>query len=186
MSLKIGDGRGRGLTASVSEANRLNVSAKTADRIYYVSRDDKLSFISTSVIASAAAGNYIYYIKNTSSTRNLFIFEMHLSSANAALWKVSKVTGTAAGTGITPINMNTGSGITAETASFGNAAVTGLTETAVIHPARNPADGSSDVGFGGALILTPNEAVAVEYDTGTTGGAEVTTEFWFERIERNN
>ncbi len=38
MGIEIDDGRGRGLSASVSEDNRLNVSSKAAPRPFYVSR----------------------------------------------------------------------------------------------------------------------------------------------------
>lgn len=185
--MKIEDGRGRGYSMSVSESNRANVSAKTAPRTYYVSRDDELVFNLVSIDASADAGDIIAYIKNISDTKNLFVKQVHLSSVNAALWKFWAATGTPAGTVLTPANLNLSSGRTSPTSAYGDGAVTGLTLASVPFDAlRTPANSHEEHIYEGALILGPGNAIAVEYDTGTTGAADVTIEFYFEDVGREN
>jgi hypothetical protein len=186
MGVIIDDGAGRGFSSSVSESNRLNVSAKTAERPYYVSRDDKLAFIATSIDATSVAGEYPFYLKNTSTTRNLFLWEIHMGTVEAVLFKMWEVSGTATGTEIFPVNLNLGAGLTAEASAFGNAAVGGLTAVNLLHLGRTSALGEVEMEFFGALILAPQDAIAIEYDTGTTGVVDVTAEFHYENFSRSN
>ena len=187
MGIEIDDGRGRGLSASVSEDNRLNVSSKSAPRPFYVSRDSGLSFSVSSIDAAAAADDVILYLKNTSSTRNIFLGSVHVSAVEAVLWKLWRVTGTAAGsTALTPTNLNASAGISAEATVRGNGAVTGLTLSELIHVTRHDTNSKDTMGLLGALILGPNDAIGVEYDTGTGGIAEVTVEFHYETVGRKN
>jgi len=185
MGLTVDDGAGRGYSASVSDVLRLNVSAKTAERPFYISRDDQLAFTATSHVASAVAGDYVCYLQNTSSTRNMYIWEIHMGAVNNSLFKLWQVSGTGAGTTVTPSNLNLGSGLTAEATCLGNAAVTGLTAVKELHPVRVQANGNGGTEFFGALIIPPQEAVALEYDTGTTGIVDVNIEFHYEGIDRS-
>ena len=182
--MKIQDGKGKNGDASVSAAQRLNVSAKTRDRIYYVSRDDEQAFNAVMPTFSAAAGEYVYYIKNTSSTKNMFLHSIEYHSVENVHWKVHQVTGTAAGgTAISPANLNLGSGRTAEATVMGGAAtITGLTIVTQIGTHRTSAYGEASMNWGGGLILAPNTAIAIEYDTGTTGLCEIDCIFHYETI----
>jgi len=186
MGLVLDDGKGRGYSSSVSESLRLNVSSKSNPRIFYISRDDGLAFVANSTDTSADAGDYIFYIKNTSTTRDLYVERFEYHSANAALWKLWEVTGTASGTSVTASNLNLGSGISAEATCVGNGAISGLTTVKQLGTHRNGANGEGDMYYGDALILTPGKAIAVEYDTGTTGAAEIDIFFHYEKISRSN
>lgn len=186
MAIQIDDGKGRGFVASVSDDNRLNISAKTNPRIYYVSRDKGLAFMLTSVDADAVAGDYILYLKNTSATRQLFVKRIATGAANAALWKSWVVTGTAAGSSLlVPTNINLTSGKTADATCRGNGAVSGLTTGGLLDVHRTGAGEHDHSLWEDALILGTGDAIAVEYDTGTTGLAEVSIEFHFEEIGGN-
>jgi hypothetical protein len=182
--MKIEDGKGKNGDMSVSVAQRGNVSAKTKNRMFYVSRDDGLAFNAIMPSFSAAAGNYVFYIKNTSSTRNLMMNHIELHSLEAAAWKFWQVTGTAAGgTVITPKNLNLGSGLPAEVACMGGGAtLTGLTLGDQIGTHRTEATSEAAMNWGGALILSPNTAIMIEYDAGTTGLVEVDCLFHFETL----
>ena len=182
--MKIEDGKGKNGDASVSAAQRLNVSAKTRARLFYISRDDELAFNAIMPSFSAAAGDYVFYLKNTSSTKNLYLHSLEYHSLQAVHWKVFQVTGTAAGgTVITPSNLNLGSGRTPETTCMGGGAtITGLTIGVQIGTHRTQAAGESEMNWGEGLILAPNSAIAVEYDTGTTGLCEIDCIFHFETI----
>ena len=182
--MKIEDGKGKNGDASVSSVQRLNVSAKTRDRLFYISRDDEQAFNAVMPTFSAAAGEYVFYIKNTSSTKVLFLHSLEYHSIQDVHWKVFQCTGTAAGgTVITPTNLNLGSGRTAEaTAMGGGATLTGLTIGAQIGTHRTQAAGEAGMDWGEGLILAPNTAIVVEYDTGTTGLCEIDCIFHFETI----
>ena len=182
--MKIEDGKGKSGDASVSTSQRLNVSAKTRDRMFYVSRDEEQSFNAVMPSYSATAGDYVFYIKNTSSTKNLFLHSLEYHSVENVHWKVFTATGTAAGgTEVAPTNLNLASGRSAEAASMGGGAtITGLTLGPQIGTHRTQAFGEAGMNFGEGLILGPNNAVVVEYDTGTTGLCEIDCIFHFETI----
>jgi hypothetical protein len=186
MGLQIEDGKGRGYTSSVSESNRLNVSAKTNPRSFYISRDEGLAFTISSEDIDADAGDVICYLKNVSTTRNMFIKQVHYGALNAALWKTWIVSGVAGGTSINSVNLNLTSGKSAESIAFGNNPVTGLSLDELIDTHRTPANSHGDDKWDDVLILGPGNALAVEYDTGTTGPAEVNIEYHYEPITRSN
>ena len=186
MGFTIDDGKGRGYVASVSDDNRVNTSSQINPRIFYISRDDGLAFNAISVDSSAAAGDLIHYLKNTSSDRLMYIYRIEFHGVNAALWKIWQVTGTGSGTTITPSNLNLTSGISAEATCLGNGAVTGLTTGKQLGVHRSTANGEGEMVYFDALILGPGDAIAVEYDTGTTGAAEVDVFFHYEDITRTS
>ena len=183
--MKIEDGKGKNGDMSVSASQRGNVSAKTRDRLFYVSRDDELSFNAVMPTFNGAAGNYVYYIKNTSSDKNMFIHTIEYHSVEAVHWKVWQVTGTAAaGTAITATNLNLGSGRIAEaTIMGGGSTITGLTLGNQVGTHRTQATGEAGMDWGEGLILAPNTAIMVEYDTGTTGLCEIDCIFHFEGVD---
>ena len=182
--MKIEDGKGKNGDASVSSVQRLNVSAKSKNRLFYISRDDGLAFNAVMPSFSAAAGNIVYYLKNTSADKNIMIDSLEFHSLEAVHWKIFSVTGTAAGgTAITPANLNLGSGRAAEaTVMGGGATVTGLTNVHQIGTHRTQATGEADMDWGDGLILAPNTAIAVEYEAGTTGLCELDCLFHFETV----
>lgn len=185
--MQIEDGKGRGFKASISESNRLNVSSKSNPRLFYISRDDELAFVVTSVDAGPSAGDVILYIKNSSPTRNLFVDQITVSADTASLWKAWTVTGTAAGsTALTSTNLNLGSSLASEELSRGDGAITGLTLGEILGVTRNTAGSHASFDFRGGLLLGPNKALGVEYDTGSSTAAEVVMVYHFEGVTRAN
>jgi len=182
--MKIEDGKGKNGDMSVSAAQRGNVSAKSKNRLFYISRDDGQAFNAIMPSFSAAAGEYVFYLKNTSADKNIYLDHIEYHSLQAVVWKVFQVTGTAAaGTVITPANINLGSGRPAEASAMGGAAtITGLTIGNQIGTHRTQAAGEGDMDWGGGLILSPGTAIVIEYDTGTTGVCEIDCLFHFEVI----
>jgi hypothetical protein len=133
---------------------------------------------------TATAGDHIAYLKNTSSTRNLFIGDMSFGGVNSILWKGFFCTGTAAsGEVITPQPTNKSKAIPAEaTAMAGDTAITGLTTDGEFTTRRSPAAGTNEEAFDGTVILGPGDAVVIEYDAGTDGIGEVDIHFHYEDI----
>lgn len=181
---QIEDGKGSGKKASVSTVQRLNVSAKTKNRLFYISRDDGLAYNAVMPSFSGTAGDYVFYLKNTAADKNLYINNIEYHSLQAVSWKVFQVTGTAAaGTVITPVNLNLGSGRPAEVTAMGGAAtITGLTVGNQLGTHRTQATGDGQQDWGGGLILSPSTAIMIEYDAGTTGLCEIDCIFHFELI----
>jgi len=180
----IEDGKGSGKKMSVSSTQRGNVSAKTATRQFYASRDDGLAYNVVYDPMTVAAGEYSAYLKNTSTTRNMFIADIEFHAVENVKWKIWNVSGTAAsGTTITATELNLSKGITAEaSAMHGDTTITGLTQIAQVGSHRSQALSDSGMNFGGALILGPGDAIAIEYDTGTTGICSHDIFIWFEDL----
>jgi len=177
----IRDGAGKGYLAEVTSDNRLNVSSRSSDRIYYVSRDDELAYSWVSIDATPAAGTYVIYLKNTNQTKNLYIDYINCTGEETLYWKVWKVTGTAAGgDSITAANLNLSSALTAQATSRGNDSVTGLTTDGLISTVRHPAGGEGIIQFEDALILTYGQAIAVECNTGSANPGDVDIRGFFE------
>jgi hypothetical protein len=181
MGLQIEDGTGTGQSVGVSPTgNRMNVSARSDERIYYISRDNGDAYATTS-IDTAAAGEYNFYFKNTSATKKFYVSTMTFGSAVLAIFKVTKVTGTAGGAGAIAItNLNMTSGNVADATVLGNAAVTGLTAGDDIVNISVTDDDSHEHNFHDALILGTNDAIAVEYDTGAGGTIHITMTGFFD------
>lgn len=183
--MKIEDGKGNSGDASVSSSQRLNVSAKTRDRTFYASRDQGLAFTAIYEDITADAGNIVAYLKSTSSTRNLFIKDIKAGGVEAIKWKVFSVSGTAAsGESVIPTEMNLSKNIPAEAiAMAGNTSITGLTNIDEMGAHRSPANSEVSMLGHGATVLGPGDAVAVEYDTGTSGLCDLEIHFHYEGID---
>jgi len=181
--MKIEDGKGKNGDASVSSVQRLNVSAKAAPRPMYIARDDGQSF-SAIYTFTAAAGEHVAYLKNSSSTRNIFVGDISFGGVNSILWKVWFATGTAAaGETVTPTPTNKSKNIPAEAVAMaGDTAITGLTASGPVSIRRSAAASTNEEHFDGTLILGPGDAIVIEYDTGTSGIGEVDIHFHYENI----
>jgi len=176
--VKIEDGTGRGHVAAVNSVNRLQVSARTARRAFYVSRDQGQVYTTLSEDATAVANEETIYLKNTSPTRNVFIDTILISSDVASQWRLKFVTGTAAGTVITPINLNKTSSNDAEVESRGDGVVTGLTDDGDIAIFRVTAGSGIIARPRATIILGQNDAIALECEINCA--AEIAFEFHLE------
>ncbi len=179
--LRIQDGAGTGAEAKVTADNRLDTSSRQNPRLYYISRDEGQVYSVTSHDASAAAGTYILYLKNDSTTKNIYIDEIIVGGVETVLWKLWFVTGTAAaGNALTPTNLNKTSTNAASATSRGDDSITGLSTAGQIGSVRSSANDHADLSTRDAIILGQNDAIAIEYDTGTTGIAEAEIVFYYE------
>lgn len=178
MSNIIEDGKGRGYKMSVSSTQRGNVSSKSNPRSYYVSRDDGRLFSWYSTY-SATSGDYVLYIKNTDQDRKLVLSTFIFGSDNNAQYTVERVSGTAGGTAITPTNFNLTSGRVAQSDTYGNAAVTGLTNVSTFGKIRSLANAPSVGTSLESLILGTSDAIAVKF-AGTTGVIDITVFGYYE------
>jgi len=152
--------------------SRLNVSSRTDERSYYNSRDESEAFSAVWDDASSAAGDFIMYWKNTNTNgMHLVIDSIGMNSALAASFKLHIVTGTAAGTTVTPVCLNRATPKTAAATVIEAAgtAITGLTSSLVVDHAGVPAFGHEEFRLNDRLRLGQDVALAIEYEQGTTG-----------------
>ena len=179
----IEDGGGKNGKMRVNKTQRGDVSSAIAPRTFYAARDKGLAY-SVSYHFTAAAGEHIAYLTNTSSTQDLFVGDISFGGINSILWKGFFCTGTAAaGESLTPTPLNDSKNIpAAATAMAGDTAITGLTTAGQFTTRRSPAAGTEEESFDGAVILGPGNALVIEYDTGTGGIGEVDIHFHFEDL----
>lgn len=153
--------------------DRVNVSARADSRGYYNARDRGQSYTLPFDHQSAAAGEYSAYWKNTSTTRALVISSIGVNAVQAARIKLWFVTGTAAaGAPLTPTNTNKTSPHDADANAREGAAasgISGLTTDGLIDFLFVLAGGHEEFRLGDRVRLGQNDAIAIEYDEGTTG-----------------
>lgn len=168
------------VTGSLQEVrgsdSRLNVSARADARAYYNSRDVEQTYTVVFDHQGAAAAEYSVYWQNVSKTDTLVISSIGVNSVNASRIKLWFVTGTAAGgTVLTPTNTNKHSSSDADSLSRqgdSGDAISGLTTDGVIDFLAVGATGHEEFRLSDRLRLGQNDAIALEYDEGTTG------DFW--------
>ena len=163
----------RSLEQAEGSDGRLNVSSRSDGRRYYNSRDLKRSFTAVFDHQSAAAGEYSAYWQNTSTSRDLVISSVGLNVVENARIKLWFVTGTAGGGAtMTPVNMNYTSSKAAEATALqgqSGSGISGLTAAGVIDFAFVTANGHEEFRLEDSIRLGQNDAIAIEYDEGTTG-----------------
>lgn len=174
MGFQVDDGKGRGYVAGVNKNQKLLTLAETNQTGHYVSVRDGLAFNIVSTCSSCAAGNHVLYFKNTDADRHFFVDVLRVGAASTATWKVWKATGDSTGAStITPANLNFGSNQKASAHVRGNGVVTGFTQDTLVAIKRHPANQDGDVPFDDVLVLATDDAIAVEYDVGSSGAVEV-------------
>lgn len=163
---------------------RLNVSARSNVRAYYVSRDDGQSYSAVSEVTASNNTEFVLYLRNDDSTgRAFFVDKIDFGAEAPTTWQVHFVTGDAAGGGIvTPTNLNKISSNAAPATVRGNGQITGLTSAAKIHTSRTDAFKHNEETFEDTIILGQNDAIAILLSSGSTGNAECSLRGYFETL----
>jgi len=174
MLFQLFDGKGRGKSAGVNKESRVETSSSANSRFYYRSRDNDDGYMMNSHDADAEAGDYIFYFKNDNATQNFVVDRIVVGAVQSVLWKVWRATGTATGgTAITPVNTKVGSGATASATVLGVSAISGFSTDGQLASMRTSAANHGVFIPNDSIIIPPGGAIAIEYDTGTTGIAEI-------------
>ena len=163
MGLQIEDGKGSGRRASVATSNRLDTSARSNKRLFYISRDNGQLFSWASGTADIGAGDTALLVKNTATNKNLYIERIWVSSdiETRVIIHLPTTEVTVTGTTITGINLNTGSSNVAEASAARdeiNNSQGNIIWSGEIHPTSTPLE----IEFDGALILAKNRSVGVD------------------------
>lgn len=186
MSEEIIDGTGKGYTAKVNESNQLEVNAVVIDKQQSVSINEGRAFTFASsfqTLTTAQSFQAVFYLKNTSTTRNLFIQKIGTSSDVSNRWKLIK--NPTAGTIVTSAqagvstNMNFFSSISPEATVYASGEGGTFTDGDGFFEWIN--NDRSVKSFNGSLILGVNDSIGVEAWVTSSGGT-ISTEFqtWYE------
>ncbi len=148
---------------------RMNVSSRTDERIYYNARDNEDTYIWTSTDSGAAVGEYIIYIKNTSTTKQLVIKEIVLTPGVAMTFIIGTATGTPTSASITGFNTNLSSTKIAPATAHGDALVDNVTPVQTLRTVSVEALTSEHVDFHDTLRMGQNDIIAIEGDVNAGG-----------------
>ncbi len=158
---------------------RLNVSSRSDDRSFYISRDEGQFYSLRIEDDDAAAADLVAYLRNDSTSKLVFIRDIHVSCENAATIKLAYGDSTTAtGTSVTSVNMNRSKTFSADVTALGNGAVGGVTASTFFSSFRVGAGETFE--YGSTIILGQNDNIVVEYDTGTTGDIEIDIFFYLD------
>lgn len=154
---------------------RLNTSSRSDERAYYNSRDEEQCYTVPFDFQNATAGEFGVYWKNTNTNdKELVISSIGINSVEASRIKLWFVSGTAAGgTSIVPTNLNRHSSNSASASAMeggsGATGITGVTGESLIDFLYVSAAGHEEFRLSDRIRLGQNDAIALEYNEGTTG-----------------
>lgn len=119
---------------------------------------------------SATANDEVISIKNDSTTLDFIVDEIVIGAGAACNFDLFEVTsGTPAGTTVTPINLNTGSGNSADLTCFGNASVTGsLSGSVLVYDGVTAASDHATLNLKSGLVIGQEKTIAVTASATTT------------------
>lgn len=180
--VRVEDGGGKNGSATVSNNQRLDVSARTASRDYYESRDNGSVYTVNMTDPGGQTTEDLLWLKNTSTTQDIVIDNIYIGSLAVSEWVLKFVTDPTAATGtvITPTNLNANSSKSAAASCRGGAAgVANLTDGATISILRVGVGITSVFNFGEAIRLGQDDAIALELTT-TAADGEITILFHFD------
>jgi len=171
----IKDGSGAGYLARVGPSNKLDVSARVNDRIYYASKDDGKAFIVQFELTQISGGTTenVGYITYT-GTERLNIKQVTLTSEDAGMTKFGiwkNPTTLSGGATATPVNLNFGSNNSSSTTCIEDADGTAITITggSSLYTVRTNGPDSKIIPFYDAIILGTNDTIAIKGNATTTG-----------------
>ncbi len=164
MGLQIEDGLGRGFVAQVASEGHLVVDALTTTGMAHISDAHGLSFTWSSGTYDAAAGDTILLVKNTSTTRNLFIIAITLSAdvETRVVVHLPTTEVTPTGTAVTGVNLNSTSSNAALATAIRdetNNSQGGIVWAGEIQATSEP----YSVPTFGAIIIGQNDSIGVDY-----------------------
>jgi uncharacterized protein YjbI with pentapeptide repeats len=167
--MKLVDGKGNCYVAEVNKDNQLSTFSITETEFEFVSKEKGLAFSWASGTYDPDAGDTVLLVKNTSSTKNLHIDTITISTdtETRAVIHVPTADVTVAGTTITGVNLNLTNSNVAEASAARDE--TGNTQGNVVWSGEVQANSDPFlVDFAGALILGANNSVGVDFVSATT------------------
>lgn len=176
MGFVIESGTGNSRLVGVADDNRLNISSRTGKRYYYISRDKAECYIFASgdfiSITTTGTETGILHIKNTSTTKNLYIENIRTCANQINKWKLYK--NSTGGTLITDEtagssnNANISSGNVASATVYKGADSKTVSGGTMLEHWINAIGHSTEI-FDGALILGLNDSIELSVELASAG-----------------
>ena len=167
MGLTIESGNGNGEQAGVKQ-NRLDVSSKTNGRASYVAKEDGTCYLWTHAYDYTGADT-ILWLTNTSTTKNLYIEIIRISSDTATQFTIhSPVYAAPSGTLVTGANTNRTSGNSADALCYGNEI--NNAQSTIFVEGLFGANGLNTFPVDGKIILGYHDCIAVDLVTSGSMG----------------
>ncbi len=162
MGIQLIDGKGTGGAAEVENQKLVTIDEGLTSFARAALKGD--AYVWHTVTYSATAADTIQAVRNTSSTRNLHIEKLVLSTNAAGIAQVHVVLSSAAlaGTLVTGVNLNFASGNVAP-ADARTDETTNSSQGTRITTVDMLADTTLVIEYNGALILDTTDAVAIDY-----------------------
>jgi hypothetical protein len=170
MALTIGDGKGTGKTVGVDNDNRMRVNSVSQSIEHFINHVKGQAYNLLFSATPTGVGDCFLYFKNESETDVIIEgFWIHLEANEYVDIYLDQTGNPAGGSDITPANLNSGSGASAEgTFQHGND-ITGLSGGTQIHRIYHASSqGSIYHNFNQDIILTKNGVFTMYVETGTT------------------
>ncbi len=183
MGILIGDGKGGGGPWEIKK-NRGQVDSSVETAFERHSHDGN-SYSWTNVSYNMTAADTIISVRNTSSSKNLQITKVIMSTGvtTFAEHHVTDASAALAGTAITGVNLNFNSGNVAEADAKGDETTNSSQGTLILTSAL-VATFDTEVDWEGALILGTNDAYGIDYTVDdTTSAMKITIWGYFEDKE---
>ena len=177
----IRDGKGSGALAEVGSDNKLRVSAKSSSIQHSISVKEKQAYQVIGTATLSATTVVVLHVKNISSALNMVVTYLRHqvvgASGGTAFPNSSNYFSVglrsiynSGGTEVIPVNVNAGSGNTAQVTAYGNGPIlTGHSKE--IDRWYTKADGDMNTfNKEGSLVIPPNSTMEVSYTGDQTGG----------------
>lgn len=142
---------------------------------------DTYTFTAVDTQTPTGAGDYFFYIQNTSAIRPLVISRLAVDGGTADEVELRAVTGTpASGTTLTPLNRTRGSGKIPTATIQSGVDITGLTSAGALERLPLVADTTNELVFvDRPIVLLQNQAAALAAITGTAA-INFRVDFWID------
>ena len=174
MAQQILDGTGKGYWAKVDEKFRLHTYSVIEDESFFINRVEKEMYSGSwgSGVIASSPGNFIFYLRNTSSIKDIVITRIkhRCTEGNGSLSFILSVQGTPGGTLTTlvPANRNAISNNEADCEYYSSPNITGLSEGRTVGSSYGKQDDIFiDSSPCSGYILPPNGTLAVKADNST-------------------
>lgn len=166
MSEQIIDGSGAGYRAKVNSENQLSTYAAAVPLQHHIAHAHRKCFSAVVQQTPTGANNAFWYVKNNDADE-LNLWDVYMRCAAAETIEIWSVTGTAAGTAHTPVNLVVSSGVQANATSVVGNNITGLTKVALLKRYCLEAGKAQESDIHSAIIIQEAHAIAVYAVTGT-------------------
>jgi len=176
----IRDGKGAGYLAHVDKENRLAVYSTMESEISHESEVNNRAYTWTHSYNSGA-NDTILLVKNTSTTKNLIIDKIILSSDTTTKVVIHFPENTTlAGTGVTGVNLNRSSNDSAEATAYGDE--TGNTQGSILGQMILLGNTGAVLPINGSVILGVNNEIAIDFVSATTSLGMVTIVGYYHEV----